>query len=303
MPLQSTAKPWDSLAHPETAWLTPPVSVGRLWPADEVTASRDRLQFKWRGEGPGLEVPRDLLERFLQARTDSAVLAFAKRFGPLGFFGHGGGRFKPSVERLQRSFERGVHSEQFAAWRSFRTASSGMLEVAAMLREKRLLNLDALIRTSELLGEAEDSTTLHTLQVISRMPNEDRRGVVGGVLTFCLDRYVQACWLRPHLKWDYSGTRPDVVFSDLLAANVGGISLLGALTVQLLSSVAGSGFHICSSCGAAFVAQRRPAADRRRYCQACQKSGAPTRDAKVAYRARLREKLGATRRRRQPRSR
>ena len=67
-----------------------------------------------------------------------------------------------------------------------------------------------------------------------------------------------------------------------------GLSLSGALTVQLMTAMAGSGFALCSSCGEPFVPKRRqPAFGKRRYCPRCGRPAA-LRDAKATYRAKLR---------------
>ena len=71
----------------------------------------------------------------------------------------------------------------------------------------------------------------------------------------------------------------------------------GALIVQLMSAATGSALAICSACGTFFVPlRRRPAFGKRRYCRACGRTAA-LRDAKADYRARLRTKDVARRRR------
>ena len=59
-----------------------------------------------------------------------------------------------------------------------------------------------------------------------------------------------------------------------------GFGLVGDLTIQLTFAVAAtSGVVICTSCGAPYLPERKPASRRRNYCSQCRESGAAHRDA------------------------
>jgi hypothetical protein len=283
-----------ALADPETLWLTRPVTTGRLEPADDVVIRRSQLHFRWRDNGtapaPQTDVPRNLLEQFLAAETDERFLALAKRFGPLWLRSEAVEPQPVSPAIVRRDYHRGHRTEPLTAWRAFRARLLLILEVATMLREGDAMDIEALSRVAARFEgrPAPEPNTVPLLKSIARGTPALRRRVVGGMLGFRLGGYVNACAIHPTLEWNKTGTRADVVFVDSMSSS-GNISFLGALIVQALSAAAGSAFCTCSSCGAAFVATRRPAANRRRYCNICRKAGMPLRDAKVAYRQRLKE--------------
>ena len=108
------------------------------------------------------------------------------------------------------------------------------------------------------------------------------------------ERYVRHCGLRPALTFEWhrnwKDSRIELVFQDARADLMSfGLSLFGALTVQLMSAATGSAIAICSACGHSFVPRRRPAFGKRRYCRACGRAAA-VRDAVTDFRTRQRLK-------------
>jgi hypothetical protein len=87
-----------------------------------------------------------------------------------------------------------------------------------------------------------------------------------------------------------AGVRPTLCLSEKITIiTLGNGSLFAALATQLLLVVGRRrGLAICSSCGTFYTPERRPAANRRRYCDECGPSAA-RRDASADYRARQRQ--------------
>jgi hypothetical protein len=83
------------------------------------------------------------------------------------------------------------------------------------------------------------------------------------------------------IEFAWSGENPEI---DLRPR-----SLVGALAVQLAFAASRTdGLRICSSCGTAYVPERKPARTRRSYCKACGIKAAQ-RDAARDYRKRKKE--------------
>lgn len=124
------------------------------------------------------------------------------------------------------------------------------------------------------------------LEVLSWSESErsrrERQGAAN-VLAGTVNRWLAWGFVRPTFSWKNG--------SALIRMESGGWAaeaLLGALAVQLLIAVNGSGgLALCCGCGGPYLPSRRPAEGRRHYCSACRIEVAQ-RDAARAYRARRR---------------
>ncbi len=216
-----------------------------------------------------MPAPTDLLEQFLNTKTEDELFRFARRFGPLGVFER-----KGVVHASPADLEHvhGSHFESLNAWRQTRDTFEDMLDMAALAQETKGI---AKLRD---YGLSPPKTW--------RTANPRERRVWGPwLLPGLLEEFVRDCRLRPTVRF---WPTQQLVFVDAIGFMGFGLSLCGALTVQTIAASLGRGFTYCSSCGALYTPTRRPSAGRRHYCPACRAAGAPTRDAKVDMAARRR---------------
>ena len=310
MPLDpaSPLPAWAGLTDPETGQLRSSMPSDALWVAGRVEINGGNLCFDWRAPISHRRPPPTLLERFLRLRSDDAILSFAERFGPLaprGLYGAGQETdYGPpsSPDHWQK------HRESLRAWRQYQSQLNVLLALVAAVREKESPAKETFAKLHKLgILPAVDRRTVSELGKLPPILTEwESRSLANRLTTARLvflqtiETYVLHCGLRPALtlEWSRTGSRMELVFQDARADFIGaGLSLFGALTVQLMSAATGSALAICSACGSFFVPRRRrPAFGKRRYCRACGRTAA-LRDAKADYRARLRTKDTARRRR------
>lgn len=272
---------------PESGELAAPsMPLGYLHVYGDVTLSGDTLVFGFPDFGRSVRPPTNLLHRFLDAQTPPQVLAFAKRFGWMR---------QPGWTELRAQFRAGVDviREPLSLWHERRWELDFLLSLAATLRsgappatdpalefQKRGIWVMAGDTLADLSGQGpawESRSRSRQLHVAARLL-ADRTNAI-----------VNACQIHPALVigGDTRELRFDLVFHD--GSESWGSSLWGALVVQFVAAITGSGFAVCSSCGRAFIPKRRqPAFGKRRYCQRCGRRAA-VRDAKAALRARKRE--------------
>lgn len=240
----------------------------------------------------------DMLERFvrLHGQADSDILAFARAWGPLQFCSHGlpaahnGGWLMPPPYYIPGKCgpewrnEEGqvVYFEPLAAWRTYSREALAMLNLAASFRDGQAKASEPDL---EFLGSWLDVTSAergHTHEVgakgifdgVSRVPGRRRLADEG------LNRWIYLGGVRPSVEWTKKGP-PIVQFSSP--------GLFGALALQLMLAVSGSdGWAVCSGCGLPYAPPHVPAANRRRYCQACRTAGVDRRHASRDSRARKR---------------
>ena len=301
---------WEVLADPDTARLNPSLPLGGLWVPNRVELVDGSLCFRWDGETDAYRNPPvGLLERFLRARHDHAILAFARHFGPLGV-SELDGNIRPDPKRVFHRLSRGdEHREAVSSWCRYRQEFSDLLTLAAQLREGESIDREVFVRFKQREGVRRDLPKLAFLMALpwptvvvgnwERMALSERRERAAQFLTHRCEILVESCGVRPVLAISPGRNRSDTVgellFQDAIGTSaVPGLSLFGALTVQLLAAASGSRFSMCSACGMPFVPRRRkPAFGRRRYCPSCGRHAAQ-RDAKADYRSKLR-RLGRKR--------
>ncbi len=246
---------WAYLGN-EEAWLASPT-----WPSPPSARP-----------GPGM------LQRFVELAsdraTDEAIRRFAARWGVLTLCEH----LLPHTHPPLRTDPRGSQfcerlptvagdaftgSEPVELWRIYAAWASTVLAAAAGWHSNRAFS------------------------VAPTSPGLDDRGIIafgeaarGDAAAARVDRAVNL-WLQ------LGGVRPWSSISQDPAVRLGGVSLFGALAVELMLVVSRTeGIAFCSACGSPFLPARRPAANRRTYCEDCRKEGASRNDASRAWRAR-----------------
>ena len=292
---------FEGLKDPETGELWSFTPSDSLWVTRRVAMHRDELCFDWDAGPMSLKAPLTLLERFLRIRSDEAFLNFARKFGPLAPRGLYGGDQATSSNSSE-------HREPLDLWRKRQREFNAVLALVASVREKQspqkttfaeLHELGVLRGVFSQLAHSENGEPPPILQHWESISLADRLTTARHVFLRQIQVYVRHCGLRPALSLEMNrlGVRFALVFQDARADFVGaGLSLLGALTVQLMSAATGSALAICSACNDFFVPRRRlPAFGKRRYCSRCGRAAA-VRDAKKDYRSRLRTKDAARRR-------
>src|SRR5207247_1519999 len=191
--------------------------------------------------------------------------------------------------------------ESLHNWRRYQPEFNGLLALVAAVREKESPAKETFAEFHA-LGILPSVSSL----TVSRLDNpppilekwascslSDRLTTARLVFMNRIATYVRHCGLRPALTLELKRTGPrfELIFQDARADLVGcGLSLFGALTVQLMSAATGSALAICSACGNFFVPRRRrPAFGKRRYCGECGRAAA-VKDAKADFPSRLRTK-------------
>jgi hypothetical protein len=247
----------------------------------------DRLWWPAVNEGPSHRVRAGgpLLPSFLAiglagSHVANAVLAFARRWGPIAFCrhlypaGHGpmfwpGRRLPASEWTLEpcASQQDGVLAwspvEGFRLW-SLRARAT--LTVAGDLQRKRLPG------TPPAAAGVGDWR-----RAVGGLPLPDTIDGAWQVLAACLNAWLELGGVKPTVDWRHSRG----------AILLGGHGVVGALAQQLMLAVAGQdALALCSACGREYVPERRPRPDRRNYCQDCRTSKVPERDAARAFRER-----------------
>jgi hypothetical protein len=276
---------WSALTSKEEGELVTKAPLDALWTTDNVTLKGGELRFglrTWRSIG-SRTAPNGLLQRFLNLQADSQFLGFAKRFGPLGV------GEAISWEMLAK----GV-TEPVQLWRTYQRQFSELLRLAATMREREPISKESI----EFFADAGEIASGRTIADILRprgildawndTSEADRQRAAASLITVRIARYGRWCELRPVLLFTRRESEADLVFQDHAAAAHGGkgISLFGALVVQLMVALTVSGFALCSGCGRAFApGSRQPRiGKRRRFCQECRRAGMPKRLAKADFR-------------------
>ena len=292
---------------------TPKSPFGALRRPRTVTLEQGRL--RWEPPlGASRVAPNGMLDKFrdLAGATDGEVLRFAKRYGVLGLCRHRLPYTHAPAVILNRSplepSRKGCRPrqvEKLADWRWYARGFQAALNAVAQLENDKLpLEADWKALQGSVMGWSEDfalpkrATKLTLAQVrlwLTRVLNGLLR-LGGVVLAVQPDNGAdwRAAW---HCGPVIAQTRihvggrvwlPVEMASETSAYDV---NTFGHLAIQLVTNIARTdGLALCSACGQAFaISQRRRSPTRRAYCRRCGRTAA-LRDAKRAYRSRLREK-------------
>jgi hypothetical protein len=233
-------------------------------------------------------VPADLLHRFVELQTDDGMVAFARQFGSLGLR-HSDGEWRPVPEAMEWYQP---HIEPLDAWRRLRWEFNGLLILAAFIHDSADLEPPTLDRLAE--HGIDTPATVGQLLGLTALPRErwfqlskhEQKTHAATLLIGRVGTLIRWSGLHPTLSVRRAA-RVDYLFADSSAF---GLSLFGALTLQLLAAATGRGFAMCSGCRTLFVPRRRQAAyGRRRYCRSCGRKVA-VRQATADWRERMRAK-------------
>ena len=262
---------------------------GNLRVPSDVRFSGGKIQFCFSAGDSYRAPPSDLLDLFLNLRTDAAIAKFAGHFGPLAVFENAFAAL-PDPKRLAESvwnggkLSRHTHAERVESWRTLQRQFRAVMALVALFRfgDDPPVSMFHELEASGVLLFHED--------LLKSSSAFDRRELVCLAARSYTNSLMRACEVFPGVTLDFRRPVPRIglVFQDELFGR-GLLCLPGALAVQLLGAIAGEGFALCSACGSPFApGRRRPAFGKRRYCRACGPKAAE-RHAKSAYRSRLRD--------------
>ena len=294
MTISSGYEAWEQaeLTDPDTGKLGRSWVSGRVWVPSVLELENGRLYWAYGGNNYEKRVAPDLLDGFinLSDATPERIKEFAKRRGVLEICKHG----YPS-------------SHNSSTWPRTWCESSSMCSPLEMPQEKieklggdifltgwepverwhyfarqakSILNLAASLYQDE-MGSVDDWINLSREYVLDDPPPWNSQS---------LDRrrrylaYVLNDWLQ------LGGVRPAVFLTAKTGLRVefGGPNLFSCLGVQLALAVSQTDqMAFCSSCSSPYFASgRRPAVNRRNYCEKCRDRRVPQRDAARDYRSR-----------------
>lgn len=211
--------------------------------------------------------PSDLLEEFVNAHSNADLFQFAKRFGPLALFPIAGTNVLwPDPERLAEFCD--PHYEELSDWRRVQQQVRAVLMLMLSLRQNKTPTMEALSAFNATVGGVfVQPNVLEAAKSSARW----RNGLALRAALFYTRTLANVCRITPALR--PKKTTLEIVFQDSIAhlpgSTRGGLSLPGALTIQLMSALVGTALAFCKACGRAYVAERRPAADRNTFCPDC----------------------------------
>jgi hypothetical protein len=196
----------------------------------------------------------DLLTEFIQLDEAPAerILAYARRYGPLGFCEHGDPRHRlsphgcaPATDRHQPAIR-----EALQWWRNLAGHARALLNVAAQLFKKGRVDDLALARLNPQLFFSGPR-----LKSARRNP--------AALVTFGMELWLRLFQVRPRGTYNARRKRLEIQIS-------GSPPLPGALALQIMLTLTKSaGVAVCSGCGELFSPSRRPNPNRNSYCRAC----------------------------------
>jgi hypothetical protein len=220
-----------------------------------------------------------LLEDFvrLPAADDRAIEAYFRKWGPLYICEHYRPASHPHTPRATPQHGwwwgcnlletvGGFYWEPLDVWREYAEIARAMLTIAADLYNG---------------GSGEVNDWRVVLGDETGPLESPQRGRF--YLSCVVNGWIGSAGVRPSLCWSEKNTM-------IMLGNRG--SLFAALATQLLLVIGRRrGLARCSSCGRFYTPRRRPAANRRRYCDECGPRAA-VRDASADYRDRQRHAKG-----------
>src|SRR5215471_148418 len=247
-----------------------PVRAGILLPPTVVRAREGRIECAY-DMGPQdlpVVVPGPtLLTQFVRLAegTESQILEFVRRWGPLGLCEHElpashalWGQYPDCVVRSLRKDSQGVRWkwEPVKSFRAWAWEAREIINLAANTYQGVLVNPRRWTehgrsweKTRFLFGEdGRDYFLKYTLV--------NQRHVLG----LLVNEWLEIGDVRPF--WSLRSGAPSIV--------LGGFGVFGALATQLLFAVSRTrGFSVCASCGRPFSPRRRPVSTRLSYCRRC----------------------------------
>lgn len=260
-----------------------------LYPAfvpPSLSLESDRLLWSYRHATDatvgGREVdPRGMLPAFLRIRDAEGVLHFAERYGVLELCEHsipaphtpppGSFAFGELGQCLPLGAESQQHWEPIERWLHFVRGARALLQIAAALHQGHPGKGDDWAIVYE---DFSDREGFDTIRQRPRSVEDDR------------DHF--QLWVGEWLRWG----RPAFSFSWLEREPQVTVwaHTFGHLALQLVSSATRlHGLAWCIECGQAYLANRKPQAGRRNYCQECGETAA-SRNRQREYQSRKRRR-------------
>lgn len=285
---------------------------GRSIPLDALIVPRDvhldgaRLEFAWGPPITATPAPSNLIGQFVSARSNEQILEFARGFGCLDLELEDKVWIPQPQKILDRVVGASTRREPLRAWQAFRLEVEAILDVVTSWRDHRnvsdqslddLANVGLVQRYHWATVNPYSRSAERALKAWPTLPTQRRQNAAVKIAQTRLQELAAACGVRPALMFRQIGTgtsgsrKVDLIFQDNAADRLGaGLSLAGALVVQMLAAAAGARFFLCSGCGNTFSPTRSPATNRNQYCKRCRSRGVPIRKAKEKYRRKIREK-------------
>jgi hypothetical protein len=289
--------PVVALEGDRLAWRLRPKAGGRkaakLALRRRSRADAARSQWNARHIPPGADMLRAFVK--LADAPPERILAFARRWGPLGICRHK----LPAAHLLDcepLGWDGGGGWEPLERWRHYAARAQAALLVAHWLRaggKGDVPGFGALVRDM-----AKVLLAAGRFGPKPRIRPPDWWALITGVV----NEWIEVGGVRPRLLLSgdmpdiarASAARPRLVLTPTWRFPVPEFSLFGALGMQLAFAVSGErGIAPCSVCGTMFEPGRQLRPDESHYCDDCRASGAPQRAASAAYRARRRQKARA----------
>jgi hypothetical protein len=204
-----------------------------------------------------------ILEDFTAIRTPTEIVEFALRYGSLY-------HYKDHKWRCDRWYE------PLSWW-------SEWVEIVSTIREVGV-HLNDGVRLPRTLERRLEQVTMHGF--IESLPNRKDlmyRSAVAEIVTSLL----RTARLGPEFYWNLGGNRWAFGVASFSTLGAFCDCALGAVGVALVLELLGiSETAVCSICGSDYAPERKPAANRRSYCQTCRGSSEVWRRLKEAQRAR-----------------
>lgn len=337
-PLREARKQWGDMNYRFNA-LGRPLDLPPLHVPAEITLDLDGSQLLWTNTSPtgerAVQLKRpapDMLDRFIRLteipddRLSKAVLAFAKRFGPLYLCERHGLPSSHNRQRLPDPIQRQIcqpsrpsprelatlrpttgeaerhrwYAEPIAEWRRLANEALTMLIIAGELREQRRPRSELWPALARLFHEGESEHW----PVLARLFNESKSEHwpalarllrEGGGELGPEDMAAQVAALEAAVDvWlQWSAIRTQFVWKSTAPAlrhvPSAPYNLFGTLALHVATSISAlkGGVYQCANCGEWFPAKRKAVAGRKTYCyKETCGKRAADRDAKRRQRAR-----------------
>lgn len=271
----------------------PTLKRGRLvWPETKFHMFPSWHSGSWAsGGGEFVTPPRDLLARFIRLRDgdDSAVLEFARKWGPLPWCWE---------HSLPTPHSRECHAALCYERRSYWEPASAYREIArdfarvVTAAERALVNPDG--EAALLAGAELWKIIIPAMSRSQRHAEESARacGLKRSIVQVANSWLIPRFGIAPSLAWDQSSDFASLGFSPLDPC------LITTLARRVLGRFM-SPLHHCSGCQREYSEgdrYRAPKRGQRNFCPECRVNRVPQRFAEREYRLRLKEKKPSAKR-------
>lgn len=242
-----------------------------------------------------------LLKEFLEETTDQGVVTFAKKYGPLGLFDETASTDPqelsetigiPDAQHMGSS-GLGFHREHVLWWRAYRTEFAFLLRLMQFVRGRPVqipedaihyVNSRGLFFPVPMLGS--DLQRRGWDLWASWKDHHVKVAAAREYLTRRLNQLILWSTIQPVLvELEPSAEKTQTTPFDVEFRCDRGLTLFGALTIELLAAVLDRGWRLCGTCGSMFVPQHQ----QWRSCPPCMNEGEPDKAKREAYNLRQRQ--------------